>query len=147
MSIQSEFEALKRNRYVMFALLALAILFIIWLLLRKYRGNITQTTPITNIVANLPGFSVPGFNYTFNRPLDGYQAASYNLGSPNTGLTGAGWIIPGPPCGCGCVDGCGGSNTDYSFPDLAALLGYSSAKTTGDENLPILYYNTPSHVV
>lgn len=80
----------KDHHTVAWVLFGLAVLIIIWLLMRKrgVPGSATYT---------LPGFTIPGFNLSVGNPV-GPATVDYNLPPlPNYSFVGS--------CSCGCTDG------------------------------------------
>lgn len=113
-SLQKQIREIKHHDLVLWGLIALAIAFIIWLLLRKH--PIGYTTKNTYGLNDSPVYSIGGNSYTIPPPL-GYPGNQYNLFPANSPQ-----MTPGPPCSCGCTS-CGGnsSGTTFTFPDFSGL--------------------------
>lgn len=115
----------QEHKLIIWALLAIAVAIIIWLLMQEKGSTVTpvasnpllSSTPVAPGVAQIPGGNTVNYGQTT------FPAATYNIGtpaSPNAASNGN--------CSCGC-DGTGGGNVTYSFG------AYNAAETTSFDAL------------
>ena len=109
----------KEHKVLLWSAAAIGVVILLWSLLHR-SANAAQAPGTTVQIGQGPGYSVPGNNYTINRPPDGWEPAVYNLGDISIGPSYLGTMLPGPPCGCEC--GCNNAGNIFTFPEQGIVL-------------------------
>ena len=120
----------QEHKLIVWALLAVAVIIILWLLFQGKAGAV-QTSPAdtasTPTTYTLPPLSIPGNSYVINAPASGLPNI-YEIGTPPPAIA-----ATNGDCSCGCGSNGDGSVT-YSFGafNTAETNIFDQLQTTAD---------------